>query len=122
MPSGLRRFEPTVVHLADRPKDARLESVLTRLISAYRPEAIYLFGSRAIATNRADSDYDLLVVVPDDTPPERPSLVTAYDMARPSHVPADVFPCRHSVFEARKNEIGTLTYTAWTQGIRVYGA
>ena len=111
-----------VVHLADRPKDARLEGLLARLVDAYRPEAIYLFGSRAMTTNRADSDYDLLVVVPDDTPPERLSLVTAYDTVRPSHVPADVFPCRHSVFEARKNEVGTLPYTAWTQGIRVYGA
>jgi hypothetical protein len=50
------------------------------------------------------------------------SLLTAYDTVRPSRVPADVFPCRHSVFEARKNEIGTLPYTAWTEGIRVYGA
>ena len=111
-----------VVSIADRSKDARLESVLARLISAYRPEAIYLFGSRATGGARGDSDYDLLVVVPDDTPPERLSLVTAYDTVRPSQVPADVFPCRHSVFEARKNEIGTLPYTAWTQGIRVYGA
>jgi len=111
-----------VVHLADRSIDDRLEGLLARLIAAYRPEAIYLFGSRATGGARADSDYDLLVVVADDTPPDRLSLIAAYDTVRLSRIPADVFPCRHSVFEARKNEIGTLAYTAWTQGIRVYGA
>ena len=110
------------VLVSNRPKNTRLENLLARLVDAYRPEAIYLFGSRATGGARGDSDYDLLVVVPDDTPPERLSLVAAYDTVRPSHVPADVFPCRHSVFEARKNEIGTLPYTAWIQGIRVYGA
>lgn len=110
------------VLVSNRLKDTRLESLLVRLVDAYRPEAIYLFGSQATGGARSDSDYDLLVVVPDDTPLERLSLVTAYDTVRPSRVPADVFPCRHSVFEARKNEIGTLPYTAWTQGVRVYGA
>jgi uncharacterized protein len=111
-----------VVHLADRPTDARLESLLARLIAAYRPQAIYLFGSRATGGARADSDYDLLLVVPDDTPPDRLSLIAAYDTVRLAHVPADVFPCRHSVFESRKNEVGTLAYTAWTQGKLIYGA
>lgn len=111
-----------VLDVAERPRDARLQSLLVRLIAAYRPRAIYLFGSRATATHRADSDYDLLVVVPDDTPREALSLLAAYDAIRPAGVPADVFPCRQSVFEARKTEIGTLPYTAWTQGIQVYGA
>lgn len=102
--------------------DGALESLLGRLVAAYRPEAVYLFGSRARSDAGTDSDYDLLVVVPDDTPPARLSLMAAYEVVRPAHVAADVIPCRRSVFEARKEEVGTLPYVAWTEGRRVYGA
>ena len=107
---------------ARRPDDASLKKLLDRLVDAYRPEAVYLFGSRATGSPRPDSDYDLLVVVPDDTPAERLNLVAAFEAVRAARVPADVFPCRLSVFEARKTEVGTLPYTAWTEGVQVYGA
>lgn len=107
---------------ARRPDDASLERLLERLVAVYRPHAVYLFGSRATGGSRPDSDYDLLVVVPDDTPAERLSLVAAYEAVRATRVPADVFPCRRSVFEARKGEVGTLPYTVWREGVRVYGA
>jgi len=108
--------------IAPQRSDASLKALLDRLVAIYRPEAVYLFGSRARGEARTDSDYDLLVVVPDDTPRERLNLVAAYDAARSVHVPADVIPCRRSVFEIRKKEVGTLPYTAWTEGVRVYGA
>lgn len=61
-------------------------------------------------------------MVPDDTPRERLNMVAAYDAARSVHVPADAIPYRRSAFEIRKKEVGTLPYTAWTEGGRVYGA
>jgi hypothetical protein len=42
-----------------------------RLVAAYRPERIYLFGSHARGEPGPDSDFDLLVLVPDDAEPER---------------------------------------------------
>lgn len=108
--------------IAPQRPDASLKALLDRLVTVYRPEAVYLFGSRARGEARTDSDYDLLVVVPDETPRERLTLVAAYDTVRSVRVPADVIPCRRSVFEARKKEVGTLPYTAWTEGVRVYGA
>jgi hypothetical protein len=43
-----------------------------RLVNAIQPEQIYLFGSRARGDNQADSDYDLMIVVPaSDLPPHR---------------------------------------------------
>ena len=44
--------------------DQTLAGIVRRLIDAYRPERIYLFGSRARSDFGTDSDYDLLVVVP----------------------------------------------------------
>jgi len=45
-----------------------LDRAIGRIVDAMRPEAIYLFGSHARGDAGADSDYDLLVIVPDDTP------------------------------------------------------
>ena len=81
----------------------------------YHPHAIYLFGSRASGNPRPDSDYDLYVVVPDDTPPEKLSLVCAYEVIRPLRIAADVIPCRESVFEKRKRAVGTMAYTVWAE-------
>ena len=51
--------------------DPVLTEMVNRLVEVCRPERIILFGS--VARNEAgrDSDYDLMVVVPDDATPER---------------------------------------------------
>lgn len=49
--------------------DHVLAELIRRLAKAYLPERIYLFGSKARGESRPDSDYDILVVVPDDAPP-----------------------------------------------------
>ena len=54
-------------------KDAELAEVVRRLVEAYQPERIYLFGSVASGDAGPDSDYDLLVVVPDDAPARKAS-------------------------------------------------
>src|ERR1700675_2792395 len=43
--------------------DPTLIEITRRLVETYRPERIYLFGSRARGSAGSDSDYDLLVVV-----------------------------------------------------------
>lgn len=49
--------------------DPVLAEIVRRLVEAYQPERIYLFGSVARGDAGPNSDYDLLVVVPDDAPP-----------------------------------------------------
>lgn len=102
--------------------DSALARLLDRLVPYYQPEAIYLFGSRAHDDHDEESDYDLVVVVADDTPLERLNLQAAHKEAREARVPADIFPCRRSIFELRKNDVGTLAFTAWHEGRCVYGA
>ena len=50
---------------------ATLNDIVSRLVEAYDPERIYLFGSHARGEAGPDSDYDLLVIVRDDAPPEQ---------------------------------------------------
>ena len=51
--------------------DQVLTELVRRLREAFQPERIYLFGSKARGEAGPDSDYDLLVVVPDEASPER---------------------------------------------------
>lgn len=53
-----------------RVADAKLAEVVRRLIEAYDPEKIYLFGSKARGDAGPDSDYDLMVIVPNSASPE----------------------------------------------------
>ena len=46
--------------------DPVLTEVVRRLVEAYSPERIYLFGSVARGEAGPDSDYDIMVIVPDD--------------------------------------------------------
>ena len=58
--------------------DPKLSQVVNRLVEAYRPECIYLFGSHARGEAGPDSDYDLVVIVPDSASPERCRSRIAY--------------------------------------------
>ena len=98
-----------------------LQRAIARVVQDLRPEAIYLFGSRARGDSDADSDYDLLVIVPDDTPPASRSLEATTRVARDPGVPLDIVPCRRSVFERKRQHIGTLSYSATHEGRLVYG-
>src|SRR5690242_13778910 len=60
---------------ADSPA---LAEAVHRLVEAYQPERIYLFGSVARGDAGPDSDYDLLVVVPDNAQVERRRSHLAY--------------------------------------------
>lgn len=63
-------------------RDPKLAEIIRRLVAAYQPERIYLFGSVARGEAGPDSDYDLLVVVPDDAPPEQKRSRLAYEALR----------------------------------------
>jgi predicted nucleotidyltransferase len=88
----------------------------------FRPQAVYLFGSRAEGRAGLESDWDLLVVVPDDTPAERLTVLAGYQAVRGAGFSADVVPTRRSRFEALKEQVGSLSYAAWHRGRLVYDA
>jgi hypothetical protein len=60
-------------------------------------------------------------VVPDDLPEERRTLAAGCAIARDPGVPADIIPCRKSVFERRRRLVGTLSHAVAKEGILVYG-
>jgi len=54
--------------VAEVKEDLLLAEIVRRMVEVYRPERIYLFGSTARGDAGPDSDYDLMIVVPDDAP------------------------------------------------------
>ena len=72
--------ESTTIFKTPTASDPVLAEVVRRLVEAYRPERVYLFGSVARGDAGPDSDYDLLVVVQDDAPPEHRRSRLAYEV------------------------------------------
>ena len=97
------------------------EELLRSVVAYFNPRRVILFGSAARGEAGPDSDLDLLVILDDDTPPERRTLRAA-DEARQSYTlcPAGVIPCREATFEAKRRIAGTLPYEAAREGIIVY--
>ena len=91
-------------------------------MAALAPERIYLFGSVARGDAGPDSDYDLLVVMPDDAPPERLLCDVAYRALRGTGVAADVIVWKRSAFERRKHVVTSLPATVLREGMLIHAA
>jgi predicted nucleotidyltransferase len=97
-----------------------LAPILARLVQRVQPIAVWLFGSRAEGRARPDSDYDLLVIVADDSPAADLDAAGAYELTRGLGLPVDVVACPRSVFEQEKNEVNTLARAAFARGKLLY--
>ena len=102
--------------------DARLGEITRRLVAAYRPERIYLFGSRARGDGGPDSDYDLLVVVSDSSPPERRRSRLAYQVLWGAGRAGDVVVVTRGYFEGRAHLQASLPGTVLREGRLLYAA
>ncbi|MGH2709535.1 MAG: nucleotidyltransferase domain-containing protein, partial [Actinomycetota bacterium] len=103
-------------------RDPPLAEIIRRLIEAYQPLRIYLFGSKARGDEGPDSDYDLLVVVPDDASSERRDSRLAYEALWGTGTAADVLVCTNSYFEARRHLRASLPGTVLREGKQLHAA
>jgi uncharacterized protein len=115
MTEALTRAKPRI----DHPEE--LDRVVRRLIQAFQPVSIYLFGSRARGDASDDSDYDLMLVLADDKAPPH-SRQAVWDTARSDRIDANPFLTRAEAFSWRRHEVGTLEYEVQVDGIRLHPA
>jgi len=101
--------------------DPVLDEIVRRLVTAYQPERIYLFGSRARGQAGPDSDYDLLVVAPDEAPAERRDSKLAYEVLWGVKASVDAVVCRRSWFDARRHLRASLPGTVLREGQLLHG-
>lgn len=90
--------------------------IVRRLVAAYRPERVYLFGSHARGDAGPDSDLDFLVIVPDDAPPERRRSRLAYEVLRGTGIAADVIVWPRAYFESRRTVPASLSAIVFKEG------
>lgn len=115
-------MKPPELSDATLVNDSKLAEILGRLVAAYRPERIYLFGSKARGDDGPDSDYDLLVIVADDSPPDRTRARLAYEVLWGTGTAADVVVQTRSQFEGRRHVATSLPATVLREGQLLYAA
>lgn len=103
-------------------RDRTLAEIVRRLVDAYRPVRIYLFGSKARGDAGPDSDYDLVLVVPDDAPPELRRSRLAYEVLWGTGTAADVLVRTRGSFESRLHLRASLPATVAREGELLYAA
>lgn len=99
-----------------------IETVKNRLIKAYNPMELYLFGSYAWGNPDEKSDIDILVVVDssEDKPYKRPikgiAALTGLRIAK------DILVYTRDEFEELANDVSTLCYKIKQEGVKLYEA
>jgi predicted nucleotidyltransferase len=114
--------ESTTIFRTPTAGDPVLAEVVRRLVEAYRPERIYLFGSVARGDAGPDSDYDIMVVVPDDVPREMRDCDLAYRALRGLRIAKDVLVWTRSEFEKRLHLKASLPSTILREGKSLHAA
>jgi HEPN domain-containing protein len=115
MTEALIRTRPRI----DHPEE--LDRVVRRLVEAFNPLAVYLFGSRARGDATEDSDYDVMLVLSDDNS-RILSRRSVWETARSRRIEINPFLTRAGPFAWRRNQVGTLEYEVQADGIRLYPA
>lgn len=96
-----------------------LDDIIERIVVRFSPDRIILFGSYARGESTADSDFDLLIVMPVEG--SRRNKANEIDLALADRtVPIDVIVVTPEQFEQQKNMIGTIVLEAVREGRIVY--
>lgn len=97
-----------------------IAGLLELVVRECNPDQVWLFGSRARGMAEPESDWDLLVVVPDDTDEGRLDPLFAWQLHTRAKVRADIVLCRTSEFREDKSTPNTLAFEAHHAGVLVY--
>jgi predicted nucleotidyltransferase len=104
---------PTVV-------GAPLQALLERICAQLHPVQVWLFGSRARGDERADSDWDLAVVLPDDADDSLFDPLTAWRLIRPGLIPVDLATFTASEFVEDRTTPNTIPFSVAQEGLLLY--
>ena len=118
------KIEPiATLHAVDREGRtidlAPARPLLDRVLREWNPERIQLFGSRARGDANLDSDWDILVVVPEASLVPADPLVP-WRLRRDTGVRADIIVYSSREFEAERDVPNTLAYEAASAGVALY--
>jgi predicted nucleotidyltransferase len=120
-PSLTERIQRELPHLS-LPQVEELAQAVQRLVQAFHPERIYVFGSQARGTPRPDSDIDLLVVVPSSNLPGYRRDQEAYQALGWHSLPLEIIVMTRAEFDERLPALASLPATVAREGRLLYAA
>jgi uncharacterized protein len=103
-------------------EDPVIGAIIDRLIPIFRPDRIYLFGSAARGDAGSDSDYDLMIVVPDTTPAAVRDTGPAYRALWRLGAAVDLLVWTRAEFDNRLHLRASLPSTVLREGKLLYAA
>ena len=98
-----------------------LDRLVDQIVEAVHPLRIILFGSAARAEAKADSDIDVLVVVPDGHHSRRVAQ-DLHQRIRNVGCSVDILVATPSILERHKDNIGLIYRTILEEGREIYAA
>jgi predicted nucleotidyltransferase len=104
------------------PPDRLLEAIVVRLVAELQPDRIYLFGSRARGDGDSESDYDLLVIVPERVGPGREMERRANAALAGLAAAIDIIIVTSERFELMRSAAASLPATVEREGRVLYAA
>jgi predicted nucleotidyltransferase len=102
--------------------DGMLAEIVHRLVEAFRPERIYLFGSKARGDGGPDSDYDVMVVVSHASEPGYRLAQQAHSVLWDVWTAVDVLVWPKERFDSRLHLQASLPATILREGKLLYAA
>jgi predicted nucleotidyltransferase len=106
---------------AGRVTELAVREAVERIVQEVHPTRIILFGSMARNEQRAESDVDLLVVMPDGTH-KRHTAQMLYRKLRGLPVPVDVLVTTEADLVRQKDNPGLIYRTILQEGRQLYAA
>lgn len=102
--------------------DQKISLIVEKLVKAYQPKKIYLFGSFAWGQPKADSDLDILIIVDHSEQKLYKRMKPAYQALRDVRVSKDILVYTEKEFEKLALEPSSLFYKIKLQGVKLYEA
>lgn len=102
--------------------DQILKQIVERLVPMYRPRKIYLFGSLARGDAGPDSDYDILLVVPNEERLSLQRIAEAHLALWGVDAAVDVLVWREEDFNSRLHLQASLPSAVVREGKLLYAA
>ncbi|RWK52680.1 MAG: nucleotidyltransferase domain-containing protein [Mesorhizobium sp.] len=98
---------------------AEIKPLIDEIRLRLSPDSIWLFGSRARGDNRPDSDWDILVALPDDAKPELLDPLVGWTIQHEVGIPATIVSTTSSELAASWGSRNTIAYDVARDGRRL---
>ncbi len=100
-------------------KDKNFSETITKLKKHFKPEKIYLFGSRAKGLQSEGSDYDLFLIVKHSNKSVAERMNEANDILWGRRISVDVFIYTEDEFNEFKQDVNSIAFIATTEGMEL---